>query len=281
MQRNRWYKLFQTVGLMVLAFFVLAVLTAAVQHQAMPRTSGVHAIVTGPEEISFVDETELIGWLAAKQIAAEGGMPVRSLRTAELEQELLLQPYVAGAQVFVDAQNRLCVRVRQKLPVIRIINSHGVSYYLDESGSRLPRSDKFTARVPVATREWRQGQGINKKDDSLFTDGVLKIVRQVRSDTFLLALVEQIHRNADGDFELIPFHGKHRIVIGDAEHLNEKLGKIRPLYRELMRSGRWDDYDRVDVRFHQQVYCSRRSHSAAQAQEKANASFKPFSINAN
>lgn len=261
-QRNLMLRM---ATLLLLATGVIIVLVSAVAEQQQPRTAALDVAVEGPEGVAFLDAADLLHWLERQGIAAEGGTLVASLQLQELERQLLQWAWVQSGRIYLDARNRLQVRVRQRLPVIRIINSSGVGYYLDSTGRRLAPSNKFTARVPVAVRTPLPHEQPVMKNDSLFEYEVLQIIRHVRQDTFLHALVEQIHCNADGLYELIPLHGMHRIVIGDIEALQEKLSKVQPLYHMLQQQGRWSDYETVDLRFRNQVVCTRRSETAGAA----------------
>src|SRR6185295_12746991 len=77
--------------------------------------------------------------------------PVNAIDYHKLESIIESNPFVESAQVFVDANENIEVSVKQRLPILRIINNQSVSYYLDNHGRRMPLSSKFTARVPVAT----------------------------------------------------------------------------------------------------------------------------------
>ncbi|MCS6992045.1 MAG: cell division protein FtsQ/DivIB [Chitinophagales bacterium] len=243
-------------GLLMLLSGLTVWVWVAAMSQPEPLTTGVTVHVVGAPEISFVDAADVRQWLEARHIAFEGGTPVTQLSLTELEEHLNRQPWIHSSLVYLDAQHHLHVHVRQSIPVIRIINSPTVSYYLDAEGRRLPLSDKFTARVPVATRA---GTNQSLKNENLFTYEVLQIVKHMMRDSFLLGLIDQIHCNEAGQYELIPFHGKHRILIGDTQQLEEKLSKLRPLYRQLSQSGKWSSYSVVDLRFRHQIYATRRA----------------------
>ena len=78
------------------------------------------------------------------------GQPKSTINIPEIEYVLNNQSDVANAEVYATINGEIKVEVKQRKPVIRIINANGESYYLEDEGKLMPLSDKYTARVIIA-----------------------------------------------------------------------------------------------------------------------------------
>ena len=68
----------------------------------------------------------------------------------KLEQQVLENPYVEKADVFLTLSGTLKSVVKQRKPVARIL-SEKESYYIDKHGVKVPLSNLYSARVLLAT----------------------------------------------------------------------------------------------------------------------------------
>ena len=66
-----------------------------------------------------------------------------------LESALNANPMIKEAQVFMSVDGLITAEIEQKKPIARV--STNASYYIDETGSFMPLSTNYTARVPLAT----------------------------------------------------------------------------------------------------------------------------------
>ena len=78
------------------------------------------------------------------------GKPLGYINTGSIEGAIRKQAYVAKVRVFENNEGAIFVQIRQREPLLRIINRKYESFYLDESGALLPLSSNFSARVLVA-----------------------------------------------------------------------------------------------------------------------------------
>jgi cell division protein FtsQ len=76
------------------------------------------------------------------------GRPLHEINTRELEQVVRRYPPVAGAETYTTADGTLCVEVRQRIPILRVINRFQESFFLDSEGKT---SHPSTLRTPART----------------------------------------------------------------------------------------------------------------------------------
>ncbi len=244
-------------GLVLAAAFGVLVLAAG-RHERGRQCGGVDIVAIEPTDLYFLDPADVkaeLGRLDADTFAAK---PLASIALNAIEEHLESLPHVAEAEAWIGAGDRLRIRLKQRKPVLRVMHSEPVSYYLDIHGEKLPTSPTFTARVPVVT-------GIPRHDGEAMAaamEEVLALAALWQDDPMLEALVEQIHREEDGSYVLVPKIGDHLVLMGQQGVAPEdwapgQWDKLQTFYRDGLRHTGWDAYRQVDLRYRRQVVARR------------------------
>jgi cell division protein FtsQ len=176
---------------------------------------------------------------------------------------------VAKVRVFENNEGSLFVQIRQREPLLRIINKKFESFYLDESGTMLPVNPNFSARVLVANGEIEDSYlrkpnyriNILALSDSIYYDSLLtnlyRLTMFITHDKFLKSQIEQVYVDRKGEFELIPRVGNQVILLGRAEDLDEKFRKLYAFYKLGMNKIGWNKYNVINIKYKNQVVCSK------------------------
>jgi cell division protein FtsQ len=194
--------------------------------------------------------------------------PVEDINTMEIEKAISQQPNVDSVNVYFSINGNLHIEIDQRTPLIRIIDGVGESYYIDKKGKFMPESADFTARVPVANgfifdpfyKLNTSIEAINNKDSvakKAIIDDLFEIVYEISTDSFLLALTEQLYVRQDKEIELIPKLGADAILIGDKTNLKEKLSKLKLFYLKGLPQAGWKEYSLINLKFHDQLICTK------------------------
>jgi cell division protein FtsQ len=245
------------IGLGLAAAFGILMLAAG-RHERGRRCSGVDIVAIEPADLYFLDPAGIRSELGRLDADTFSAKPLASIALNDIEAHLESLPHVAEAEAWIGAGDRLRIRLQQRVPVLRVMHSEPVSYYLDIHGEKLPTSPTFTARVPVVT-------GIPRNDGEAMAaalDEVLTLAALWQDDPMLEALVEQIHRNQDGSFVLVPKIGDHVVLMGQEGASPEEWApgqwdKLRTFYRDGLRHTGWEAYRQVDLRYRRQVVARR------------------------
>jgi cell division protein FtsQ len=175
-----------------------------------------------------------------------------------LEEMLETDAFIRDADVYLDARNQVNILVRQREPVLRIIDNNGSNYYLDKSGVRMPLSKRFAAHVLVATGNIPPyDPSFLERKRNLLKD-VFLLAQVIRADDFFKVMTEQVYVSNKGEFTLVPKIGDHKIIFGKLEFAEEKLRILKIFYQEGMPYEGWRKYKTLDVRFNRQVVCKKR-----------------------
>lgn len=185
------------------------------------------------------------------------GTELANLEVERMERVLEGDPFVKDADVYIDQNNQLHIRIIQREPLVRVLDNNGNNYYLDSAGKKMPPSKNFAARVMVATGnlsaytpEFREKRKNSLKD--LFT-----ITQTLLADDFLKSFIQQIHVNNAGDFILVPLVGDQKIILGSARRLEDKLHRLKVFYKEGMPYEGWRKYESINLKYNGQVVCKR------------------------
>jgi hypothetical protein len=160
---------------------------------------------------------------------------------------------VKNADIFVSADNRINIRIAQKIPVVRIQpeNDFEEPYYLDESGNNILYSTQYIPDLPVVTSPTI---GYNSADLDFKSD-IVKLAKFLTADTFWSAAITQIAIDENKTISLIPAFGSQHIILGNVNDLENKMSKLFQFYKQGYHTVRWDKYDEIDLRFDRQVVC--------------------------
>ncbi len=180
-----------------------------------------------------------------------------NLQVERMERVLEADPFVKNADVYIDQNNQLHIKIDQREPVVRVLDNNGNNYYLDAAGKKMPPSKNFAARVIVATGnvspytpEFREKRKSTLKD-------LFNITQTLLTDEFLKSFIQQIHVNNRGEFILVPLVGDQKIELGSARKLDDKLNRLKIFYQQGMPYEGWRKYERIYLNYSGQVVCKR------------------------
>ena len=206
----------------------------------------------------FVDDTMVVSAIShGKGLSYITSMPTSRISLSDMEKELLLNPFIKNAEVYEALNGVLKVEVNQRRPLIRIITSAGVSYYIDEDGFKMPASTLYTARVMVATGNIKETDELTDSLRSKTLQELYTLAHYVDKNTFWKAQFEQIFVDRDNNIVVIPKVGNHEIILGNTDHLEEKLENLYIFYRKGLNKIGWDKYKTINLKFKGQIVCEK------------------------
>ncbi|MCX6247726.1 MAG: hypothetical protein NTW10_08330 [Bacteroidetes bacterium] len=197
------------------------------------------------------------------------GQQLGSINFERIEREVKRHSYVANAQAYMNLEGDVEIDVVQRQPMLRIFNEKGESFYLDGMGNLMPLNPAFSARVLVASgfigepfsgKDCYLADSVMKKDSLEFhsvMNNLYRLSSFITNDKFLKAQIEQIYVEPNGEFELIPRVGAHTILMGGADNLEDKFERLFVFYRMGLSKTGWSRYNVINIKFKNQVVCSK------------------------
>ena len=186
------------------------------------------------------------------------GRNLEAINIHEIEKTIKANPYIAYVKVYNEMNGVIHIEIKQRQPVLRILNAGGQDYYIDSDGLKMPMSPNFTANVLVATGNILEG--FSGRVDTLLTPlarDLYKTALFSKKDTLWDAQFEQIYVNDKNDIELIPRVGNQRIILGNADSLATKMNNLLVFYKQAMPKVGWNAYKTINLKYHNQIVAER------------------------
>jgi cell division protein FtsQ len=219
------------------------------------KCTKVEILIPGAD--NFIEREEIDGILK-QESGILIGKNLSSINIHQIEKTLKSNPYIAFVKVFVDMEGVIKIEVKQRKPVLRVINGSGQDFYIDSDGLKMPVSSNFTANVLVATGNILEF--FNGKVDTLSTrvaKDIYKTALYAKNDPVWDAQFEQIYVNEKSDIEIIPRVGNQRIILGNADSLEVKMKNLFAFYKQAMPKFGWNTYKSINLKFTNQIVCEK------------------------
>ena len=186
------------------------------------------------------------------------GRRINNINIQDLEDRLKANPFIEYAKVYIDMNGVIHTDVKQRVPVLRVLNMAGQDFYVDRNGLKVPLSDHFTARVLVANGLIMEG--FAGKVDTLRTKlakDLFLTAKFISQDSLWNDQIVQLYVNDDKDMELVPRVGDQKIILGNADLLAEKFRNLLVFYKKAIPMVGWEAYTAVNLKFKDQIVCTR------------------------
>lgn len=175
-------------------------------------------------------------------------MPMSAINTRQIEEILQGNDLIENVECFKSLDGVLCINIKQRIPILRIMAENGDDYYID-SHNEVIQHNNYTCNLLVATGN------ISKQ----YASKVLApLARTILDDNFWRNQVVQINVREDRSIELIPRVGEHIIYLGPATKVASKLERMRKFYIYGLNKAGWNLYSTISVEFDNQIICKKK-----------------------
>lgn len=222
------------------------------------------SIDKGKAEHYFVEKEDVDTLIHSSELQ---GKQLGNINISNMERIIRNNPFVENAEVYSTIDAEINIDVTQRNPLLRIINVNNESFYVDVNGTLMPASEKYAARVLIATGNitdtysFRKIKSpINNKDTTehyTLLDSLFLLAKKIARDTFMMPLTEQIYVNNEREFEIIPRIGKYVIVVGSIADIEEKFNKLSVFYKKGLPKVGWNQYSTINLKYKNQVVCTK------------------------
>jgi len=245
----------------LIAGVVIALAFLSRQHQSIV-CDDFSLVVLNPGPDALTDAATLRSSIIAATDTLEGKR-LSEIDPYIIHQILEANPYVKQVDVQTSISGNMTADVELRKAIARIFDRDGQSYYMDEEGWMMPVNPGFSARVLVVNGSI-PGRTSNNKNKHIASLPEKSLIRELYSmaqylhkDEFLGRLVSQVWRNPHGEMEMIPLIGEYTIKFGGFDHMEKKFENLSVYYQEGAGKAGWIDYSSIDLRYENQVICSK------------------------
>jgi len=175
--------------------------------------------------------------------------PMASLPLAALHKTISAQNGVASCSLEPTLGGALKVQVTQQRPLARVWLPDTV-LYMDELGSSMALSQRYTADVPVLHAPSIEA-----------AQSTLPLLRKLDTAPFWDQLIDQIEIQEDGAIALRPRIGDVLVELGQAaqleQELNGRLERLLTFYTALIQRGDLRQYRKISLQYDGQLVASK------------------------
>ena len=255
LKRINWKSVFKGCAWVVSLAGIVVLMSFISGKKHAVKCSNVKILIPGAD--NFIEREEVDAMLKHNQ-GILVGRNLQQINLNEIEAKIKSNPYIAFAKIYADMDGVIHIEIKQRQPILRVINAGSQDFYIDKYGLKMPVSSNFTANVLVANGSINEP--FSGKLDTLRTKkgrDLYKTALFIKADTLWNAQIEQIFVNERRDLELIPRVGNQRIILGNADSLEIKMKNLLAFYKKAMPKVGWDTYKTINIKYTNQIVCER------------------------
>lgn len=266
LKRINWKAIFKGFAWLVCLAGVVVLMSFIDVKKQSVKCAKIEILIPGADNFIEIEEIDAI----LKQNQGDLiGRNLEGINLHEIEKSIAANPYIGFVKVYADMNGTVYVEVKQRQPVLRILNAGGQDYYVDSDGLKMPVSPNFTANVLVATGNILEG--FNGRVDTLMTANAKDLYKTalfIKQDTLWDAQVEQLYINDKNDIEMVPRVGNQRIILGNAKDIEVKMANLLAFYKQAMPKVGWNAYRTINLKYVNQIVCEKRDSTSIKKLEK-------------
>jgi cell division protein FtsQ len=210
-----------------------------------------------PGKFNFIERDE-VDRILMQSAGTMVGTDLDEINIHKLENDLKANPFIEFAKVYADMTGIIHVQIRQREPVIRVVNMANLHFYIDANGNKIPLSDNYTAKVLVASGFIEED--FSGRVDTLKTQLLRDLYRTalyIKGDTLWDNQIEQLFVDLKGDIEMVPRVGNQKIILGSADSLQTKFRNLLVFYKKAIPKVGWDTYKTINLKYANQIVCEK------------------------
>lgn len=202
-------------------------------------------IAFNTDDYPFLNET-MVNNLLIQNFQGSSKVEKEKVDLKKLENLLNVNKYVDNSEVFCSIDGVLNAKIKQKKPIVRVINENG-SYYLDDKGDKVPLSENFTPRVPVYFGK------INENELKSLV-GVFSFIDQ---DEMLKHNIVDITKTQKGNIVFSVREYEYKVIFGTEANMETKFKNYKAFLQHATKDTLIKKYKTVNLIFTEQVICAK------------------------
>ena len=173
--------------------------------------------------------------------------PMADISPRQIEEALQKSPFVERVECYKTQSGHVCINIKQRIPVVRVMADNGENYYVDTYGNMMPENSYVTDLI-IATG------AINRK----YARTILtRVANYILQDKFWKNQIVQMNVLPDGTMEVVPRVGDHIVYLGAPKEIDKKLERLRKFYLYGLNKAGWGKYSYINVEFNNQIICKK------------------------
>lgn len=255
MKSIKWKKRIEVSLWLLFGLGSIVLLGAAMRIKDQKKCTKIYVQISGSDRETVINEEDIRLLLNIHGNII--GQPVKNIDLKTLESLLKKNVWIKNAELYLDNNQVLNTKIDERIPIARVFTIKGNSFYLDNTGLKMPLSERLSFRVPVFTN-FPSDKDILSLSDSSMLESIVKLGKYISQDSFRMAQVSQIDILPSSDFEIVPSIGNLIIEIGDTSDLDKKFIKLITFYKQTVWENTVNTYSKIYLQFKNQVVAVKR-----------------------
>lgn len=177
-------------------------------------------------------------------------MPGKKIQQALYQQSI----YIRNAIVYRSIVGKITVLIQTKKPIARVIYDHIPGLYIDDTGTFLPLSSQYTARVLLISGV--ESKSLKKYiEDKKYFSKLYDLIQMINRHSWWKKQIVQLDIDTKGHIRMYTQISKQHILLGSLEKAKQKLHKLQACYTHILPYKGWNHYKNINLAFEQQVIC--------------------------
>jgi cell division protein FtsQ len=204
-------------------------------------------------DLKMFSQEEVASWV--REVSGDlTGKRLDSVPLEMIRRRLLSETAMNSAEVFTTIDGRCVIKVKQRIPVMRVLETSGHTYYIDQEGYPVAiRNHIF--RLPLYTGNVKGAEyhkSVMASEGSVLSE-LFKLNQTIMNNEFWKNQIEHAVINAGDEIQLIPRVGNHKILLAGGGDYKVQLSKVKSFYNHVVDHGDVNLYAVVDARFDGQI----------------------------
>jgi Cell division protein FtsQ. len=239
--------IFLTGVFLLIGYLLIAITAFNVQPVGMV-CKDIEVVLKDSIQSGFITRTEVTSLLMKKK-QYPVGKSMESVLCRALEDSLQKHPLIDEIECYKTPYGNVVIEIKQRIPMLRVMNNKGENYYIDNKGEIMPPEAKYIAHLAIVT---------GTVDRTFAKKELYDFARFLHDNPFWAAQIEQINVLSTKEIELVPRVGDHIIFLGKMKDFENKLQRLREFYKKALNKVGWNKYERINLEFSNQIICTKR-----------------------
>ena len=248
-----WRKVKQIAGYMTLGLILVGFIGFVEKRTQEKTYQGLEINLKAVSGLYFVEEKEIISIVSSAFPELKPGLPMKEIPLGDVEKRLEAHPFIKHADASLGQKGIVSLTLEQHEPIARIARPNAADGYITTEGLIIPTSPSYTSRVLIL-----EGEHMEKLMDKGTQDQMpelMPLIQYITKDEFWNAQITELEIRKRNDIRLHQQVGKQVIEFGDALDFESKFQRIEVLYKEILPRKGWNAYERISVKFKNQIVC--------------------------
>ena len=198
-------------------------------------------------------QAEEVSHIIEAKIGNPVGKPASEISLTTIEQTLNAVPYIEKSTAYIGFDGHLKIKIKERRPIIQIVNNIGQSFYLDSIGTQIPKKENTQPNILIATGNINIKFNAGKVSALPIATELLNLGKFMYYNPYWDAQFEQCYVDNYNQLLLIPRVGNHSIVIDNTQNMAQKFENLSLFYRKGLQTVGWNKYVQIDLSVANQV----------------------------